>query len=353
MLRKLLLISVISLSIVAFGQKGGGTAGGGAQGSGGNAGTSGAAGQPTIPTTQGATGGLSGQQAQAPGMNNPSQTDVGAPTIPQTMGGPAGNSGNTQANPANLNNPNGLNGGGFVTGGTTGGGVILSTPTASFDSPQPTAGISNAGRAGISNSTPLNTGLQNTLNPSTVVYSNYSEILAGGISPAIAAVNAANEAGSSEIGPANDLGLSYYNDSIWALVVNSRSLAEVAAFYKTQANAQHRTYTNADVPRENAGRLGNSVLAANTPPPLPQGSTAQGSTAAPSQATQQPAQNAQPQETQSQTAGTATTPQINQPKSTNENEAGSLPATSTLLPLLGLLGIASGGIGMWYRRHRK
>jgi hypothetical protein len=285
-------------------------------------------------------------------MNNPSQIEVGAPTIPQTMGGPAGNGGTTQANPANLNNTNGLNGGGFATGNTSGG-VILSTPTASFDSPQPTAGISNAGRAGISNTTPLNTGLQNTLNPSTVVYSNYSEVLSGGISPAMAAINAANEAGRNEIGPANDLGVSYYNDSISAPVVNSRSLAEVAASYKSQANAQHRTYTNSDVPRENAGLLGNSVLAANTPPPLPQVSAAQGPTAAPAQATQQPAQSAQPQETQFQSAGTTTTPQINQPKSTNENQPGSLPATSTLLPLLGLLGVASGGIGMWYRRNRR
>lgn len=351
MLRRVLLMSVISLSIAAFGQKGGGATSGGSQGSGGNRGTSGAAGQPAIPTTQGATGGLSGQQAQAPGMNGPSQTDVGAPTVPETVGGPAGNSGTTQANPGNPNNFTGLNGGGYVTGGTTAGGVLLSTPSATFASPQPTAGISNAGRAGISNSTPINPELQTTLNSSTVVYSNFPGMNEGGISPAMAAVNGGNnEAGSNEIGPANDLGLSYYNDSISAPALNSRSLAEIAAIYKSQTNAQHRTYTNSDVPRENAGLLRNSLLAANTPPPLPQSSAAQGSTGAPSQATQQ---NAQPQGSQSQSAaGTATTPQINQPKSGSENESGSLPATSTLLPLLGLLGIASGGIGMWYRRRR-
>src|SRR5215470_5913295 len=63
-----------------------------------------------------------------------------------------------------------------TTGGTawTGvgpaGGVLLSTPSATFDSPQPTAGISVAGRAGISNSTPVNAGLQSTLSPSSMVY---------------------------------------------------------------------------------------------------------------------------------------------------------------------------------------
>lgn len=287
MLRKVLLISVISLSIAAFGQNGGGT--------------------------------------------SPSQTSVATPMAGQPVVE-----------------------GGFATSGPIGGGLILSTPTASFDSPQPTAGISNTGRAGISNSAPLNTGLQYTLNPSTVVSSNYSEAVYGGISPAMAAVSGENnEPGSNEIGPANDLGLSYYNDSISPSAVNSRSLAEVAAFYKAQTNAQHRTYTNADVPRENAGLLGNSVLAANTPPPLPQGSIGQSSTAAPQQGTQQLAQNTQTQETQSQPADAATTPQINQPKPASENESGSLPATSTLLPLLGLLGMASGGIGIWYRRNRK
>ena len=30
-----------------------------------------------------------------------------------------------------------------------------------------------------------------------------------------------------------------------------------------------------------------------------------------------------------------------------------LPATSTILPLLGLLGVASSGVGLWYRKHRK
>ena len=287
MFRKLLLISIISLSIAAFGQTG--------------------------------------------SVTTPSQTSGATPMAGQPVIE-----------------------GGFATSGPAAGGVLLSTPTAGFDSPQPTAGISNAGRAGISNNTPLNTGLQSTVNPSTVVYSNYSEVASGGTSPAMAAVSGANnEAESNEIGPVNDLGLSYYNDSISGPVSNSRSLAEVAAFYKSQTNAQRKTYSNADVPRENAGLLGNSVLAANTQPPLPQSSSAQNSTATAPQQTQQPAQNAQPQEAQSQSAGSATTPQINQPKSANENETGTLPATSTLLPLLGLLGIASGGIGMWYRRQRK
>src|SRR5215471_18327822 len=74
-----------------------------------------------------------------------------------------------QNSPAQVVVPPGTGGTAWTGIGPTGG-VLLSTPSATFDSPQPTAGISVAGRAGISNSTPVNTGLQSTLTPSSMVY---------------------------------------------------------------------------------------------------------------------------------------------------------------------------------------
>jgi hypothetical protein len=54
------------------------------------------------------------------------------------------------------------------------------------------------------------------------------------------------------------------------------------------------------------------------------------------------------------TAGTSTTPQINPNQQSNDTQGGNrLPTTSTFLPLLGLLGLTSGGIGLWFRKFRK
>jgi hypothetical protein len=248
---------------------------------------------------------------------------------------------------------NGLTSAGGVVGTGPNGGVPLSTPSATFDSPAPTAGISDAGRAGISDNTPISTAVPGGMNNSTVVYTNYPAVVPE-ISPALAAVsNEAENAENNERGPANDLSASYYSDTISRLPAGGPSLAEVAARYKAIQSAQNiRTYTNSDVPRQKAGRLDNSVLAANTPPPIPQSSASQGAATTP-QASQLPGANPQQEQAQTQSAGNATSPQIQQPQSANEATTSSLPATSTLLPLLGLLGIASGGVGMWYRRHRK
>jgi hypothetical protein len=67
-----------------------------------------------------------------------------------------------------------------------------------------------------------------------------------------------------------------------------------------------------------------------------------------------PATN-QGQATGSETAaGNSTTPQINQNQQSNDAQGKSkLPATSTLLPLFGLLGIVSGGLGLWFRKWRR
>jgi hypothetical protein len=347
MLRKFLLVSILSLSLAAFGQKGAGSSSGSSSSSSGN--TSGASGAPVIPTTQNTTGGLAGQQAQAPGLNNPSQTDIGPATIPETMAGPAGTTGTTQANPANLPGTTGGTGG---VGGFSGAGApLLTTPGATFESVQPTAGISDAGRAGITDSTPLNTGLQSTLNTSTVVYTNGPVVVPpGAISPATAAVSAR--------GPANDLGRSYYSDTIGGSPQGGASLAQVAEHYRSLRNTQNvKTYTNADIPAQNPGSLDNPTLAANIQPPAPRSSASSSPVPAPmpqtAPAPQSQTSSTSQQTSESQPAQTSTTPQVTESQPTTQNESTGLPATSTLLPLLGLLGIASSGIGLWYHRHRK
>lgn len=329
MSRKLPLVAIISFSLLAFGQR---------------QITSGSSAQPSTRargTAMQATqnSGFAAQQAQTTGMNNPSQTDTGVPASPGVF-----------------------NNGGWIStyagpGATSG--VLLATPTAGFASPQPTAGISNGGQAGISNNTAAATGVEETANAPALVYGNMPGY--GPESPALAAVSTPNP----ELGPANDLGASFYSENLGALPASGPSLAEVAARYKAQQAQQNiRTYTNADVPHENAGRLGNTFLAANTAPPLPESSAYQ-NTPAPSSTSQQsqPGANSQAtapsqsatseQESQSQPSGSATAPQIHQPQSANQESTSSLPATSSFLPLLGLLGLASGGIGIWYRRRSK
>jgi hypothetical protein len=52
-------------------------------------------------------------------------------------------------------------------------------------------------------------------------------------------------------------------------------------------------------------------------------------------------------------AENSTTPQINQNQQSNDAQGSHrLPATATFLPLLGLLGLVSGGIGFWFRKLR-
>jgi hypothetical protein len=250
---------------------------------------------------------------------------------------------------------------------------VLATPTADFAAPQPTAGISLANRAGISSNTPVETGVQNTLPPSTLVYTNVEPVNPGAV----------NTNPSTAGGPVYDFGPSYYAGAASVSAVPATtaavSLGEVAAKLKSEKPTQNvRTYTNADVQRinENMNLQGVNVNARlqQSAPPTP--STAAAVSIAPAQAqAQQPQLSASvrpspairgeqsqsaPQSSatgtsQSAQESSATTPQINQPKPGSQNEQSSrqLPATSTLLPLLGIIGLASGGIGFVFRKYRK
>jgi hypothetical protein len=394
MSRKAMLVAVLAISTGLFGQRSGapgGTSGAGSAGTGSTGSTAGAgsgigtsATQAGTPATQGAVGGASGQAA-AGQTNTPSANTAGSPTLPAAMAGPSGTTGSTQANPDNLNNGgtfnnNGSNfNNGFVGGGVAGSGV-LATPSGTFASPAPTAGISDAGRAGISANTPANTGVQSTLENSTVVYINESPI-----NPA--PVNTSS-AGSSSERLIHDMGPSYFSNTVGG--GSTASLGEVAARIKAaHGSANARMLTNDDVQKMVSSNSG--VTVAKNMPPLgpgaailngtsgntqntmsqtaagsgaqaassqPSGSQmAQGTAPAGQQRTGTPppvdATQGQPAG-QSATAGNSTTPQINQNQQSNDAQGRSrLPATSTFLPLFGLLGIVSGGLGLWFRKFRR
>ena len=274
-------------------------------------------------------------------------------------------------------------------------GAAPATPSVTFAAPAPTAGISDAGRAGISNLAPLPSALPSA--SSTVVYVTQSpvETVTTGAPGAIPENTAANpvagtpsgvSAGENESGGRiiNDLGPSYYADALSS--GSNTSLGELSAQYKARkATVNARVLTNDDVQQMVGSK--NGVTMAKNMPPLGQGSLEQTSQAqnAGSQSATQNAQSTQ-QNTQTnssanqqgqnaansqggtpppaplgkgQSAGSgvsaenSTTPQINQNQQSNDAQGGRrLPATATLLPLLGLLGVVSGGIGFWFRKFR-
>lgn len=257
-------------------------------------------------------------------------------------------------------------------------GAAPATPSASFSAPAPTAGISNAGRAGISNSAPLPTTVPSL--GSTVVYVTQPpvETITTGVpigstentanNPATGAPSEVssegNEAGGRTI---NDMGPSYYADALPS--ADNGSLGELSAHYKAlKGTTNARMLTNDDVQQMVANK--NGVTVAKNMPPLGPGSVGQ-SGQAQQAGSQSATQNAQttPQREQNAANGqggtpppapsgvsaeNSTTPQINQNQQSNDAQGSRrLPATATILPLLGLLGLVSGGIGFWFRKFRK
>jgi hypothetical protein len=147
-----------------------------------------------------------------------------------------------------------------------------------------------------------------------------------------------------------DLGPSYYASASAATVAAAPapSLAEVAAQYRTSGRRSARTYTNADAWRLGGSQVVPGIIAANVLPAPP------------------PAAPSEPEQTQAPAAGqTPPSPPAEPPRSATEavppppnhaaesGKASSLPATSTLLPLLGTLGLLSGALGLWIARFRR
>lgn len=220
-----------------------------------------------------------------------------------------------------------------VGGGLYGGGVYVVNGAAV--PAEATTGISLAGRAGVNVNQPMDLGVQSTLAPSAPVHGygyGYSSPAAGYAAGAVSTAEAARK-------PANDLGPASFEGSATSTAsALLMSLGEVAAQYRANRHQNIRTFTNADAERivkpvtlgsvsatENA-QAGTApvVVAENRPEPAP----------------------AQPRE-----KATATTPEIAPAASPAANTT--LPATSSFLPLLSLLGILSGGVGLWVRRFLK
>src|SRR5205809_3053186 len=244
---------------------------------------------------------------------------------------------------------------GYVIGPLGNGQVAASTVT--FASPAPTAGISEAGIAGISDHTPLPQGVQSTLSASTVVYSSASPTVfyANQSAPyALAGPEAASETSVSDLSPSVYAGT---NTSAPGSTTNaSLSLGEVAAQNKSRNGAQRaRSYTNADVQKLISRRgVGNIMEAANRTPSGVVAPVQNTNSSAASNSTQSTSQSANAQaaptaptgnsgsqtatsnEAQQQNAGTTPRIRQTQPGETQEN-GQQLPATSTILPLLGLI----------------
>lgn len=243
------------------------------------------------------------------------------------------------------------------------GGPLLVTPTMTLPTPQPTAGISDAGRAGIS------------VNPETAPrpWETSTGEAAGATASGTEVGSAAATAG--ETGTGDLLPSTFVGEAPAAS--GSMSVAEASDRFKASKGAQNaRMLTNDEVEKILGGRTG--VTVARNMPPLGPGvpsGVAQSATAenaaSPSQSSPSPstsaqavqssaagdqqAQNAASQQRQRQpSADNATTPQINPNQQSNDSAGRSrLPATSTFLPLLGLLGLVSGGLGLWFRKFRR
>ncbi|SRR6266481_1491355 len=275
---------------------------------------------------------------------------------------------------------------GYVT--TIGNGQIV-TPTAAFDTPAPTAGVSNAGRAGISNYEPLSNGALSVTPPSSIAFTNAAPVVTTGTAAAETNAQAQAAAPANQASAIGDFGPSYFAGAESAASTpGPMSVAELAMQHKSQQGARSaRTYTNADIEqivnRKSgvvlanhsspawfpSGSASNQTAAANSNAPAasqPTESTIPGSDTQTAQNTTPAPQPGTPQD-RSQSAtqpgppasgenpNSATTPRINQPQPqrSREGETKSLPATATLLPLLGLIGILTGGFGLFYRRPRR
>jgi hypothetical protein len=247
------------------------------------------------------------------------------------------------------------------------GGPILVTPSAGFPNPVPTAGISDAGRAGISNATNEVETTTAPATPATIVTTPSASL------PASTNEIPANNPGVSQT-PANDLGnSSFVGGPSEESGPGTMGVAEVSSRYKAEKGTRNaKILSNEDVQAMLEHKSG--VTMAKNMPPLEQNGQAAEAQNAPqsAQSTQQTKglTNQQGQIASGQTgtpppapggqaanssasAENSTTPQINQNQQSNDAQGSRrLPATATFLPLLGLLGLVSGGIGLWFRKFR-
>jgi len=265
------------------------------------------------------------------------------------------------------------------------GGPILVTPSTAFPNPVPTAGISVAGRAGISNATNGSDVTTGSANPGTGLAAPTTSSSEPTASSSVTDQAPTNLGTSTLVrGPSDESGSSMRGASE-AIGASTISLAEVSTRYKAEKGTRNaKVLSNEDAQAMLNNKSG--VTMAKNMPPLGSGALEQGiqdqskgsqSATQSAQSIQQNAQtnasaNQQEQTTSSSQGGTpppaatkgqsadngvstenSTTPQINQKQQSNDAQGSRrLPATATFLPLLGLLGLVSGGIGLWFRKFR-
>jgi hypothetical protein len=258
-----------------------------------------------------------------------------------------------------------------------GSGPILSTPNMTFGATQSTAGISLSDHAGISNTAPVNPSIPST-SESYPLYSN-TNAAGMGVQPAMTEGVAAPPATGrmiNDIQPSSFGGAAYVSGAPARAVAgtvasprNMASLGEIAARYKAARPQNIRTYTNADAERlngsmnvhgANVAPVSASNTAPATPPPPVTQPTAEAppvmSNARPSPGTPATTQSGQTYQASAQNEGqSATTPQVksNAAQKNGEDDNTRLPASSTLLPLFGVLGLASGAAGLWLKKYRR
>jgi hypothetical protein len=248
-----------------------------------------------------------------------------------------------------------------IAGGIYGTGVYVAPPATL---PVQNTGISLANQAGISLTAPLQTGVTTAV-PATAGYANgIPAYTYNGVIPAAAVPT---ETGAAETGRLiNDVGPSYFagvapsNAGAAApteAMAAGPSLGEIAAQYKSGHPQNVRVYTNADAERmvasvktgsagsQPVSESGQTQMALNSPPLPTSRSEGQSQSSATSSTTGQSQSATQP-------AG-PTTPQVNPPAQSSEKGEESLPATATILPFLGFLGLLSGGAGLWLIKFRK
>jgi hypothetical protein len=248
------------------------------------------------------------------------------------------------------------------------GGPILVTPSASFPSPAPAAGISNAGQAGISNAGQAGISVEtNSMAPVEAVAAPSGATVTGSESNSALTTEPGNTA-ANDLMPSTSMSGAGVSE---AAAPGSPSLAEISSRYKAEKGARNaRVLGNNDVEKMLANK-GGVTMAKNMPPLGPgaleqggQPQTAGAQTAATSGGRQAASANQQagtpPVSNQGQStapdtsAENSTTPRVNQNQQSNDAQGSRrLPATAGFLPLLGLLGLASGGIGFWFRKFRK
>jgi hypothetical protein len=273
-----------------------------------------------------------------------------------------------------------------VVGGGLYGPSVFTAPVGGFATPQLPAGATQTGfvpgTAGASVSAPAYLGVTSTLGPAPLVYEGGQPGYAYAPTGAVVGAQAAPAETTGRL--INDIAPSSYAGTVAPLpngeVVNLApppppvSLGEVASSYRAVQPHALRVYVNPAAEQlEPTYVVTGAAIASNVIPEkiiVPQSAPSQAPAApqagtqmppqgqqmaanamppqaAPSAQTQQPAPPAQNQPQPGQT-------ETNKPAQTETNpEPTQLPATATVLPLLGLLGLLSAGLGLWVLRAKR